>query len=331
MISTVEPDKATIPFSLRGKRVWIAGHSGMVGSALLRRLQRERCEIQTVSHKEVDLTRQADTEKWMKTTRPEAIFIAAARVGGIGANASYPAEFLYENMLILGNILKTASDIGVEKLMCLGSSCIYPKYAEQPIHEDALMTGSLEPTNDAYAIAKIAGIKLAAAYAEQYGRRFISVMPTNLYGQNDNFDLNHSHVIPALIRKMHDAKVARRDSVVVWGTGTPRREFLHVDDLADACVFLMKEYESPKLINIGSGEEIGIGKLAFLIADIVDFRGHIVFDAFKPDGAPRKLLDSSRLRALGWSHKIELRAGIEELYNRWKNSSRYIPEQQHYP
>lgn len=328
MISTA--DKATVPYDLRGKRVWIAGHSGMVGSALLRRLKRERCDIQTVSHADVDLTRQADTENWMKKARPEAIFLAAARVGGIGANARYPAEFLAENALIMVNVIRTASELGVEKLLCMGSSCIYPKYAEQPIVEDALLTGSLEPTNEAYALAKIAGIKLAAAYAEQYGRRFISVMPTNLYGQNDNFDLDHSHVIPALIRKMHDAKVSHRDSVVVWGTGTPKREFLHVDDLADACVFLMKDYDSPKPINVGSGEEISIGELAFLIADVVDFRGHIVFDAFKPDGAPRKLLDSSRLRALGWSNKIALHAGIEELYDRWKSGDRKAQMQQGY-
>lgn len=329
MISTA--DKATVSYDLRGKRVWVAGHSGMVGSALLRRLKRERCDIQMVSHGEVDLTRQADTESWMRKARPEAIFIAAARVGGIGANARYPAEFLSENMLILLNIIRTASDLGVEKLMCLGSSCIYPKHAEQPIVEDALLTGSLEPTNEAYALAKIAGIKLAAAYAEQYGRRFISVMPTNLYGQNDNFDLDYSHVIPALIRKMHDARVARRDSVVVWGTGTPKREFLHVDDLADACVFLMKEYEGVKPINVGSGEEISIGDLAFLIADIVDFRGHIVFDAFKPDGTPRKLLDSSRLRAMGWSHNTALRTGISDLYNRWRDGDHKPNVQQHYP
>lgn len=328
MIST--GDKATVPYDLRGKRVWIAGHSGMVGSALLRRLKRERCDIQTVSHADVDLTRQADTENWMKKARPEAIFLAAARVGGIGANARYPAEFLAENALIMVNVIRTASELGVEKLLCMGSSCIYPKYAEQPIVEEALLTGSLEPTNEAYALAKIAGIKLAAAYAEQYGRRFISVMPTNLYGQNDNFDLDHSHVIPALIRKMHDAKVSHRDSVVVWGTGTPKREFLHVDDLADACVFLMKDYESPKPINVGSGEEISIGELAFLIADIVDFRGHIVFDAFKPDGAPRKFLDSSRLRALGWSNKIALHAGIQELYDRWKSGDRKAQMQQGY-
>jgi GDP-L-fucose synthase len=329
MISTVEDD--TVSYDLRGKRVWVAGHSGMVGSALMRRLKRERCDIQTVSREELDLTRQSDTEAWMRKARPEAIFIAAARVGGIGANARYPAEFLAENALILLNIIKTASDLGVEKLLCLGSSCIYPKHAEQPIAEEALLTGSLEPTNEAYAIAKIAGIKLASAYAEQHGCRFISVMPTNLYGQNDNFDLDHSHVIPALIRKMHDARVGHRDSVVVWGTGTPKREFLHVDDLADACVFLMKSYESPKLINIGSGEEISIGDLAFLIADVIDFRGRIVFDAFKPDGAPRKLLDSSRLHRLGWSHKIALRAGIEELYHRWRTSGRNSLVKQHHP
>lgn len=324
-------ERAAIPYDLRGKRVWVAGHSGMVGSALVRRLQREDCAILTVAHSEVDLTCQADTMNWMEKARPEAVFVAAARVGGIGANARYPAEFLLDNVLILANVIKAAANVGVEKLMCLGSSCIYPKHAEQPIREDAMLTGSLEPTNEAYAIAKIAGLKLAAAYAEEYGNRFISVMPTNLYGRNDNFDLDHSHVIPALIRKMHDAKIGHRDSVVVWGTGTPRREFLHVDDLADACVFLMKQYESPKPINIGSGEEITIGDLAFLIADIVDFRGHIVFDALKPDGAPRKLLDCSRLRALGWSQSIGLRAGIEELYERWKKMSRSVQERYDYP
>lgn len=330
MISMVE-HSLHAPFDLRGKRVWVAGHNGMVGSALLRRLERERCEIQTVSRSDVDLTRQASTESWMRKARPEAIFIAAARVGGIGANARYPAEFLYENAIILLNIIKCAVALDVEKLMCLGSSCIYPKHASQPIQEQALLTGSLESTNEAYAIAKIAGIKLAAAYAEQYGRRFISVMPTNLYGQNDNFDIENAHVIPALIRKMHQAKVAGRDSVVVWGTGTPKREFLHVNDLADACVFLMKTYDSPKLVNVGSGQEVSIGELAFLIADIVDFRGHIVFDALKPDGTPRKLLDSSRLRALGWTHKVELRAGIEELYDRWIRAGLASPPQQDYP
>jgi len=324
-------ERASMPYDLRAKRVWVAGHGGMVGSALVRRLQGEACDILTVSRSEVDLTSQAATENWMRKARPEAVVIAAARVGGIGANARYPAEFLADNVLILINVIKAASELGVEKLMCLGSSCIYPKLAEQPIREDALLTGSLEPTNEAYAIAKIAGMKLAAAYAEEYGSRFISVMPTNLYGRNDNFDLDNSHVIPALIRKMHEAKIAHRDSVVVWGTGTPRREFLHVDDLADACVFLMKQYESPKPINIGSGEEITIGELAFLIADIIDFRGHIVFDALKPDGAPRKLLDCSRLNALGWKQSIGLRAGIEELYDRWKRTSRSAHARYDYP
>lgn len=319
------------PYDLRGKRVWVVGHRGMVGSALVRRLQEEGCDLQTVPRSEVDLTSQADTANWMRKARPEAVFIAAARVGGISANARYPAEFLVENLLILVNVIKAASELGVEKLMCLGSSCIYPKHAEQPIREEALLTGSLEPTNEAYAIAKIAGMKLAAAYAEEYGHRFISVMPTNLYGRNDNFDLDHSHVIPALIRKMHEAKIAHRDSVVVWGTGTPRREFLHVDDLADACVFLMKRYESPKPINIGSGEEITIGELAFLIADIVGFCGHIVFDSLKPDGAPRKLLDCSRLCALGWAPSIGLRTGIEDLYDRWKKTSRSVHGRHDYP
>ncbi|MDX3924425.1 MAG: GDP-L-fucose synthase [Shinella sp.] len=304
-------------FDLRGKRVWVAGHTGMVGSALVRRLKGEQCNILTVPHDEVDLTRRRETEEWMRKARPEVVFVAAARVGGIAANARYPADFLYTNIMIAMNVLKTSFETGVEKLLCLGSSCIYPKLAAQPIREEALLTGSLEPTNEPYAIAKIAGIKLAQAYSRQHGCKFLSAMPTNLYGQNDNFDLDNAHVIPALIRKVHEAKAFRRESVVVWGTGTPRREFLHVDDLADACVFLMKRYEGAEIVNIGSGQEVTIGELAALIADISGYGGHIVFDASKPDGTPRKLLDSSRLHALGWSPRIDLRAGIQDLYNRW--------------
>lgn len=308
-------------FDLRGKRVWVAGHSGMVGSALTRRLQQEGCELIEVSHKELDLTRQAPTENWMAKTRPDAIFIAAAKVGGIIANSTYPADFLYDNSMIAMNIMHAAHELGVQKLLWLGSSCVYPKFAEQPISEDALLTGALEPTNEAYAVAKIAGLKLAEAYSRQYGRKFIAAMPPNLYGPNDNFDLQNSHVLPALMRKMHEGKVANSPNVVVWGTGTPKREFLHVDDLADACVFLMKRYSGPEIINIGSGKEISIHDAAFLIAKVVGYRGPIVFDVSKPDGTPRKLVDSARLRTMGWQSRIELEAGLSDLYTRWQRST----------
>ena len=313
MTFMAEPNDA---FDLRGKRIWVAGHTGLVGSAIVRRLSREKCEIVTVSHAELDLTRQAETERWMRSERPDAVFVAAARVGGIVANATYPADFLYTNTMIAMNIMKAAAEIGTEKLLWLGSSCIYPKFAPQPMDEQSLLTGALEPTNEAYAIAKIAGIKLAQAYSKQYGVRSIAVMPTNLYGPNDNFDLQNSHVLPALIRKMQDARTGRTDAVV-WGTGTPLREFLHVDDLADACVFLMRHHEDSAVINVGSGQEISIRDLARLIADIVGFRGEIVFDTTKPDGAPRKLLNSGRLLAAGWRPKIDLRDGIEQLYSDW--------------
>ncbi|TCR83623.1 GDP-L-fucose synthase [Rhizobium sp. BK376] len=303
-------------FDLTGKRVWVAGHNGLVGSAIVRRLQSEDCEIVTVSHRELDLTRQADTEEWMRQMRPQVIFVAAARVGGIVANATYPVDFLYVNTMIAMNIMKAAADLGAEKLLWLGSSCVYPKFASQPIDEHSLLTGPLEPTNEAYAIAKIAGIKLAQAYSKQYGVRSISAMPTNLYGPNDNFDLETSHVLPALIRKIHEAKIAGTDAVV-WGTGNGLREFLHADDLADACVYLMKNYSDSHLINVGSGREISIRDLAYLIADIVGFRGRIVFDVTKPDGTPRKLVNSDRLRALGWTARTELRSGIEQVYLHW--------------
>jgi GDP-L-fucose synthase len=308
-------------FDLRGKRIWIAGHSGMVGSALTRRLRREDCQLLEVSHDELDLTRQQETENWMAKARPDAIFVAAAKVGGIIANSTYPADFLYDNAMIAMNIMHMAHRLGVQKLLWLGSSCVYPKYAEQPIREDSLLTGTLEPTNEAYAVAKIAGLKLAEAYARQYGRRFITAMPTNLYGPNDNFDLQNAHVLPALIRKMHEAKIARSPSVVVWGTGTPKREFLHVDDLADACVFVMKRHSGPEIVNIGSGKEISIHDAAILIAKIVGYHGSIVFDTSKPDGTPRKLVDPVRLQAMGWKPSIELEAGISDLYMRWQQSS----------
>jgi GDP-L-fucose synthase len=318
-------DKNTGPlFDLRGKRVWVAGHNGMVGSALVRRLQREDCVILKASRDRVDLTRQLETEDWMKQMRPDVIFVAAARVGGIVANATYPADFIYINTMIAMNIMKAAAGLGVQKLLWLGSSCVYPKYAEQPISEDSLLTGSLEPTNEAYAIAKIAAIKLAEAYAKQYGVQSITVMPTNLYGPNDNFDLEKSHVLPALIRKMHEGKISNSDEVVVWGTGRALREFLHVDDLADACVYLMTHYGDAKLVNVGSGEELTIHDLAMLISEIVGYRGRIVFDTTKPDGTPRKLVDTSRIRALGWTPSIELHAGIANVYRIWQQQCRQV-------
>jgi GDP-L-fucose synthase len=293
----------------------------MVGSALIRRLASEDCRILTAAHAEVDLTRQVETENWMRQMRPDLIFIAAARAGGILANSQYPADFIYDNTMIAMNVMRSAAETGVEKLLWLGSSCIYPKYAEQPIREDALLKGVLEPTNEAYAVAKIAGIKLAQAYARQYGLSYISAMPCNLYGPNDNFDLQSAHVLPALIRKMHEAKIAGNRRVAVWGTGYPTREFLHVDDLADACVFLMKTYDDPTIINVGNGgAEISIRDLAFLVRDIVGLNGEIEFDATKPDGTPRKVMDSTKLRNLGWRPCIRLAEGINDLYLRWSAS-----------
>jgi GDP-L-fucose synthase len=311
-------DKNTGPlFDLRGKRVWVAGHNGMVGSALVRRLQREDCVILKASRDRVDLTRQLETEDWMKQMRPDVIFVAAARVGGIVANATYPADFIYINTMIAMNIMKAAAGLGVQKLLWLGSSCVYPKYAEQPISEDSLLTGSLEPTNEAYAIAKIAAIKLAQAYMRQFGLAYISAMPCNLYGPNDNFDLHTAHVLPSLIRKMHEGKINGDQTVCIWGTGTPLREFLHVEDLADACVFLMKHYCEPAIINVGTGAEISIRDLAYKIRAIVGFQGQLIFDTSKPDGTPRKVTDVSRLYALGWRPRRVLEAGIRDLYHRW--------------
>ncbi len=301
-------------YELSGKRVWVAGHRGMVGSAIVRRLERENCEVLTVSRGEVDLCNQAQTAEWIARTKPQAVFLAAAKVGGIMANDTRPAEFLYENLMIESNIIDASYRAGVEKLLFLGSSCIYPKFADQPITEDALLTGALEPTNEWYAIAKIAGIKLTQAYRKQYGCDFISAMPTNLYGPGDNFDLTSSHVLPALIRKAHEAKLRGDTEMVIWGTGTPRREFLHADDCADALVFMMKTYSDESHVNVGSGEDISILDLTKLICDIVGFKGEIKHDLSKPDGTPRKLMSAEKLRGMGWRQAIELPEGITKTY-----------------
>jgi GDP-L-fucose synthase len=298
-------------------RIYIAGHTGLVGSALVRRLRAagHTCLI-TATRTELDLTRAEEVDEFFRVARPDFVFLAAARVGGILANSSQPVEFLRENLLIQLNVLHAAAATNVERLLFLGSSCIYPKHAPQPMKEEHLLTGPLEPTNEPYAIAKIAGIKLCQAYARQHGANFISVMPTNLYGPGDNFDLQTSHVLPALIRKFHEAKMKQQPAVGVWGTGTPRREFMHVDDLADACVFLMQESAPPDLINVGVGQDISIREVAELIRDVVGYRGDLIFDHSKPDGTPRKLLDVSLLTSLGWTARTGPREGIEKTY-RW--------------
>lgn len=301
-------------FPLSGRRVWVAGHRGMVGSALVRRLAREGCEVLTAGRDAVDLLRQDQVERWMAANRPDAVFVAAARVGGIHANNTRPAEFIYENLMIEANVIHAAHQADVAKLLFLGSSCIYPRMAAQPISEEALLTGALEPTNEWYAVAKIAGIKLCQAYRRQYGRDFISAMPTNLYGPGDNFDLAQSHVLPALMAKAHAAKTAGGASVEVWGTGAPMREFLHVDDLADACVFLMKRYSAESHVNVGTGEDVTIAEAARLVAEAVGFSGGFVFDPSKPDGTPRKRLDVSLLNDLGWRASIPLDRGLREVY-----------------
>ena len=302
-------------YALEGKRVWVAGHRGMVGSALVRRLQRENpAEILKVTRQEVDLIDQAATAAWIEKMRPDAVFIPAARVGGILANDTYPADFLYDNLMIAANTIHACHKVGVEKLLFLGSSCIYPKFADQPITEDALLTGSLEPTNEWYAIAKIAGIKLCQAYRRQHGNDFISAMPTNLYGPGDNYDLQGSHVIPALIRKAHEAKLAGAASMEIWGSGTPRREFLHADDCADALVHLMKVYSDAEHVNVGSGEDIAISDLAELVMDVVGFEGQLAHDRSKPDGTPRKLMSAEKIRSLGWKPSIPLRDGLCQAY-----------------
>ncbi len=296
-------------------KIYIAGHRGMVGGAILRNLlQKGFTNIITKTSKQLDLRNQAAVNDFFATEKPAYVFLAAAKVGGIQANNTFRADFLYENLLIEANIIHAAYETKVNKLLFLGSSCIYPKMAPQPIKEEYMLTGLLEQTNEPYAIAKIAGIKLCEAYHAQYGCNFISVMPTNLYGEGDNYDLNNSHVLPALLRKMHEAKLSNADEVVVWGTGTPKREFLYADDLADACYFLMDTYNNPELINIGTGEDLTILDLAKTIQRIVGFKGKLIFDATKPDGTPRKLLDVSRLHALGWKHTIQLEAGIKLAY-----------------
>jgi GDP-L-fucose synthase len=304
------------PFELAGRRVWVAGHRGMVGSALVRRLEREDCAILTATRKECDLARQEQVEAWINRSRPQVVLVAAAKVGGILANDSYPADFLYDNLMIEANVIAASYRAGVEKLLFLGSSCIYPKLAPQPMPEESLLDGQLEPTNQWYAIAKIAGIKLCQAYRRQYGCDFISAMPTNLYGPGDNFDLLTSHVVPALIAKMHAAKEAGANEVEIWGTGKPRREFLHVDDLADACLHLLKIYSGEIHINVGCGEDLTIADLAEKIRAAVGFAGRLRYNSERPDGTPRKLLDTSRLEALGWRPRIPLEPGLADAY-RW--------------
>ena len=304
------------PFDLNGKRVYVAGHRGMVGGAVVRRLASEGCEVITAGRDRVDLKRQAEVEAFFAAEKPDAVVMAAAKVGGILANDTYPAEFLYDNLMIEANIVQAAHEAGVAKFLFLGSSCIYPKLAPQPIEESALLTGPLEPTNEWYAIAKIAGIKLGQAYRRQYGDDYISAMPTNLYGPGDNFDLKSSHVMPALIRKAHEAKARGDKEIVIWGTGTPRREFLHCDDCADALVFLLKTYSDFEHVNVGSGEDVTIRELTQIVCDVVGFEGDIVTDPTKPDGTPRKLMSADKLRAMGWSPKIGLKDGIETSY-RW--------------
>lgn len=301
-------------FEFAGKRVWVAGHRGMVGSALMRRLASEQCELLTADRRSVDLTRQTSVENWMERERPQVVFLAAARVGGILANSSRPAEFLYDNLMIAANVIEAARRTGVQKLVFLGSTCIYPREAAQPIREEALLTGPLEPTNEWYAVAKIAGIKLCQSYRRQYGCDFIAAQPTNLYGPGDNYDLAGSHVVAALIRKAHEAKAAGRRSMTIWGSGSPLREFLHVDDLADALVFLARHYCGEEIVNIGSGEEVSILELANIVSGIVGFDGSIEFDHSKPDGTPRKLCDVSRLRALGWGRARGLGEGLADAY-----------------
>ena len=301
-------------YSLKGKRVWVCGHRGMVGSAIVRRLASEDCEILTAGRDEADLTDPAAVNAWIAKHKPHAIFMAAAKVGGILANDTQAAEFLYENTMIATNVVHAAHLHGVEKLLFLGSSCIYPKFAEQPIREDSLLTGPLEPTNEWYAIAKIAGVKMCQAYRKQYGSDFISAMPTNLYGPGDNYDLKTSHVLPALLRKAHEAKLAGEEGMEIWGSGSPMREFLHADDCADGLVFLMKRYSDADPMNLGSGVDIRIDDLARMVMEVVGLKGDLRKDTSKPDGTPKKLMDNSRIAALGWSPKISLREGIEGVY-----------------
>ncbi|TDT46085.1 GDP-L-fucose synthase [Fonticella tunisiensis] len=299
----------------KDSKIYVAGHRGLVGSAIVRNLESKGyTNIIKRTHKELDLTNQEAVRKFFEEERPEYVFLAAAKVGGIHANNTYPADFIYENLMIQNNVIKAAHDFKVKKLLFLGSTCIYPKMAPQPIKEEYLLSGYLEPTNEAYAIAKIAGLKMCQFFKRQYGDNFISCMPTNLYGPNDNFDLNNSHVMPALIRKFHEAKVNNLPYVEVWGTGKPLREFLYVDDMADACVFLMENYDGEEHVNIGTGQEVSIRELAEMIKEVVGFEGELVFNTEKPDGTPRKLTDVTKLHSLGWRHKVELGEGIEKTY-----------------
>jgi len=308
----------------KDSKIYLAGHRGLVGSAIHRKLKKEGyANIITKTHKELDLTNQKETQEFFEKEKPEYVFLAAAKVGGIHANDTYPADFIYINQMIQNNVIKASYDNNVTKLLFLGSSCIYPKMAPQPIKEEYLLTGELEKTNEAYAIAKISGLKMTEFFNKQYGTNYISVMPTNLYGPNDNFDLKTSHVLPALIRKIHEAKENNSENVEIWGTGKPMREFLHVDDLADAVVYLMNNYNENKPINIGTGKDITIKELAELIKDVVGYQGELKFDTSKPDGTPRKLLDVSRLHNAGWKHKISLREGIEKTYEWFKEGSKW--------
>ena len=308
----------------KSSRIYVAGHRGLVGSAICRRLDAEGfTHLLTRRSDELDLTRQAEVEAFFQREKPDYVFLSAAKVGGILANNTYPADFIYKNIMIQSNIIHASYANGVRKLLFLGSSCIYPKFAPQPIKEEYLLTGELEPTNEPYAVAKIAGIKMCQAYNSQYKTNFISVMPTNLYGPGDNFDLETSHVLPALIRKFHEAKTGQSSSVTIWGTGTPKREFLYIDDLADACVFLMNNYDAAGIVNIGVGDDISINELARLVKRLMGYSGEIVYDSSKPDGTPRKLLDVSRLNSLGWKAKISLEEGIARTYE-W-----YVKEGQH--
>jgi GDP-L-fucose synthase len=302
-------------FDVAGKRVFVAGHKGMVGSAIVRRLASVPCEIITADRASLDLERQAQVEAFLGEHRPDVVIVAAARVGGIHANNSYPAEFISDNLAIARNTIHASYQVGVSKLLFLGSSCIYPQLAHQPMREEELLTGPLEPTNQWYAVAKIAGIKLCQAYRRQYGADFISVMPTNLYGPGDNYHPENSHVVAALIRRFHEARQRRAPSVTVWGTGKPLREFLFVDDLADACLFVLEHYTDEEHVNIGSGEEVSVAQFAELVAGVIDYRGKLVYDPSRPDGVPRKLLDSGKLAAMGWRASTPLRAGLERAYS----------------
>ena len=317
---------ARTPFELKGKRVFVAGHRGMAGSALVRRLAKENVELLIAGRSEVDLRDQAAVSNWFASKRPQVVFLAAAKVGGIVANNTLRAEFIYDNLIIATNVIHAAHINGTEKLMFLGSSCIYPKLAPQPLREDSMLTGPLEPTNEPYAIAKIAGIKMVEAYRSQYGSDFINVMPTNLYGPGDNYHPEYSHVVAALIRRFHEAKLSGASNVVVWGTGTPRREFLYVDDMADACIHLMKNYSADELVNIGTGEDITIGEFARVVAAAVGYGGDISFDPSRPDGTPRKWLDVSRLAKLGWRARTSLEDGIRLAYRAYLSESKQAAE-----